>query len=394
MDPLTVARLCFALTAGIHFLFVVTTLGLAPVIAVLNTAYAGSRDPARRSRLRRAMNHVALLYLLNYGIGIVSGLVMELQMGLNWSGAPAGAYDAVVGGLALETVAAFLVESTLLGLWIVSEGRLREGVRVVLAWGVAATAWLSAVLVLAVNAYLHRPVGTVTVVGGVRLVDPVALVTSPGALAVDVHVAGAAGIVGGFWLAAAGAHLARRRLDGAVALLLIRCGIVLVAVAAPVSVVSGVVQFAVVRPGLRSVGVGAVGVALPWMMLVGLLIWGFTWVVVLPLGLRSRVLERGWLLRMLGGGVWIPLATTVAGWVYREVSRQPWFIVGQVTVDEALSAPSVTGLVATTFVFVAIGLTAALTCWVLMGRAMRRAPRDALWESEAGPEPAAAVVFA
>ena len=118
LSALDLARAQFALTAGLHFLLVATTLGVAPLLAVLQSAAALRRDPLRRAGLEQARDALLRPYLINYGAGIVTGLILELQMGLNWSHVTAGLYDPIATTLASETLLASLLESTLLGLSI------------------------------------------------------------------------------------------------------------------------------------------------------------------------------------------------------------------------------------------------------------------------------------
>lgn len=383
MDVLTLARWEFALTAGCHFLMVATTLGLAPVVATLHTLAARADrpgqpgapgQPGRRERLVAARDRLLRIYLVNYGVGIITGLVMELQFALNWTGSPNPLYDPIATALGVETLAAFFVESTLLGLFLLTPGVLSEGRRALLLWGVAVTAWLSAVVVISANAFLHRPVGIETVDGGAVLAAPLALLTQPAAVMVWVHILGAAALVAAFWNAAAGAHLLLR--DGEAAApgtgrLLLRTGVWLALAGSVVTIVSGLFQFSVVRaPGTTSYGWH--GFLLALMMLVGVLILLFTVLVLLPLLLTGRLHRQRWALRLMTVGVWIPLVTTLLGWVYREEARQPWFVVGHITVAEAVSADDPAALLATGAAFVLLGLGAAVLAWSVMSRELMR----------------------
>lgn len=388
MDVLSAARLEFALTAALHYSFVATTLGLAPLIAALS--FAGLKAGPKGEVRRRAASQLARLYLFNYAIGIVTGLVMELQMGLNWAGA-GSAYDPIGSFLALETLTAFFVESTLLGLWLASAGVWSERVRAWLFTGVAATAWLSAVWIVAANAYLHRPVG---MGADGTFADPLALLTNPSATAALPHIAGAAAITGGFWTAAAGAALILRNRpeagpigsagaigsggvlparEHAVGRCLLALAVPLVALAAPITLGFGVQQFGVARtPGFPFASPGWHGIMLALMMFGGFFILVVTWLVTLPLLLVRWLHRARWLLHLMVGLAWVPLVLNVAGWVYREENRQPWFIVNEVLVRDALSATSATGVMVTGTLFVVIGLAAAILTWRLMYAAMAR----------------------
>ncbi|MCB1254362.1 MAG: cytochrome ubiquinol oxidase subunit I [Austwickia sp.] len=380
MDALILARWEFAVTAGVHFLMVATTLGLAPVVAALQTAvWRAGRAPARGSApvLEAARDRILRLYLLNYGIGIVTGLVMELQMAVNWTGAGSALYDPIAALLGVETLAAFFVESTLLGLFLASGGTFSQGVRTLLLWGVAGTAWLSAWVVVSANAYLHRPTGVSMVDGRASFTDPWAVLTQAAAVVASIHIVGAAGLVAAFWVAAAGAALVLRQgADDPVGRLLLRVGIWIGAVTAPVNVASGVVQFSAARADAKFTNYGWHGGLLALMLLIGALILLITWLLWVPLLLRGRVFRTRFALRILGGGVWIPLLACILGWISREEARQPWFIVGRVRVADAVSAPEGPALALTAFGFIAVGVCAAVLAWVLMGREIRRPLRQ------------------
>lgn len=373
MDPLIVARWEFALTAGAHFLMVATTLGLAPLVAALQSAlWRAGRAPV----LEAALDRLLRLYLINYGIGIVTGIVMELQMALNWTGAGSALYDPIAALLGVETLAAFFLESTLLGLFLASGSVLGAGARALLLWGVAATAWLSAWIVVAANAYLHRPTG-VEMVGDRAVFTSVwAILTQFAAVVAWWHIAGAAGLVVAFWAAAAGAaSLVRGGPEEPVGRLLVRLGIGIGAVAAPVNVTAGLFQFSAARADARLTNYGWHGALLFLMLLIGVLILAATWLVLVPLLIRGRVFRSRPVLWVLSRGVWIPLLACVLGWVYREEARQPWFIVGKVTVAEAVSAPGGLALPLTAAAFVLLGGGAMILAWTLMGNEIARPAR-------------------
>ena len=381
LSALDLARTQFALTAGLHFLLVATTLGVAPLLAVLQTAAALRRDPLRRAGLERARDALLRLYLINYGAGIVTGLILELQMGLNWSHVPAELYDPIATTLASETLLAFLLESTLLGLFLASEGRFPAGVRAALLWGVAATAWVSASLIVSANAYLHRPGAVLhgrdgAVHDGVMFVDPATLLANPSAIAAVLHIAAAAAAVAGAWAVALALAVARREgpASAAAARPLARAGALLLALGSPATVVTGIAQFSLAREDLSVDTPAYAGIALALMMLAGLLLTGLSWLLAIPLllwrgGGSGGIPAAGVAAALLP---FVPLGTTFLGWLYRETARQPWMIVGEVTTAEALSVQSVPLLATTTIVFVGLDLVAVLGAWVLILRGLGR----------------------
>lgn len=362
MDVIVLSRMLFAVTAGIHYLFVATTLGLAPVIAVGSTVALLRRS----ARLERLLAAVGRVYLANYATGIVTGLVMELQMAVLWTGPGALEYDPIAAMLALETVLAFFLESVLLGLWVAGRGQLPRWVLAALFWGVTATAYLSATFIIGANSQLHAPID---LSGTFEAADVAALILRGAALSPLLHVVSSSLVVGGFWLAAIAVRWLRGGGDEAVARAALRAGAVIVALAAPTTIVSGIAQFSLVRPDLPiGQGIGIVGLALAVMMLVGMLILLGTWLLVLPAALVGSPVRWRWTWPVFSFGVLIPLATTFLGWLYREEARQPWFIVGRVTVQEAASPLPLPQLLTMSIVFVGLSALAAVCGGVMMNR--------------------------
>ncbi len=165
------SRVQFATTSIYHFLFVPLTLGLAPLVATMQTIWHRKHDDA----WLRLTRFFGTLLLINFAIGVATGLVQEFQFGMSWS-----VYSNFVGGvfgapLAIEGLAAFMLEATFLGLWIFGWGRLSPRVHLATIWIAAAGTWLSAYLILVANSWMQHPVGY-------KLVDGKAQLTSVGAL--------------------------------------------------------------------------------------------------------------------------------------------------------------------------------------------------------------------
>src|SRR3954453_9707302 len=165
------ARVQFATTSLYHFLFVPLTLGLAPMVAVMQTLWYRSRE----DDWLRLTRFFGTLLLINFAIGVATGLVQEFQFGMSWS-----VYSKYVGGvfgapLAMEGLAAFMLEATFLGLWIFGWGQLSRRVHLATIWIAALATWLSAYLILVANSWMQHPVGY-------QIVNGKAQLTSVGAL--------------------------------------------------------------------------------------------------------------------------------------------------------------------------------------------------------------------
>jgi cytochrome d ubiquinol oxidase subunit I len=159
------ARIQFATTSLYHFLFVPLTLGLAPLVAVMQTLWVRSGDEA----WLRLTKFFGTLMLINFAIGVATGLVQEFQFGMNWA-----VYSKYVGNifgapLAMEGLAAFFLESTFLGLWIFGWDRLSKRMHLATIWLAALGTWLSAYFILMANSWMQHPQGYKVVNGEAQL---------------------------------------------------------------------------------------------------------------------------------------------------------------------------------------------------------------------------------
>jgi cytochrome d ubiquinol oxidase subunit I len=159
------ARAQFATTSLYHFLFVPLTLGLGPIVAVMQTLWHRTGDDA----WLRLTRFFGTLFLINFAIGVATGLVQEFQFGMNWS-----VYSEFVGNvfgapLAIEGLAAFFLEATFLGLWIFGWNRLSPRLHLATLWIVVAGTWMSAYFILVANSWMQHPVGYKIVNGQAQL---------------------------------------------------------------------------------------------------------------------------------------------------------------------------------------------------------------------------------
>src|SRR5262249_42960964 len=178
------ARIQFATTSIYHFLFVPLTLGLAPLVAVMQTLWYRSRDDA----WLRLTRFFGTLLLINFAIGVATGLVQEFQFGMSWA-----VYSKFVGGvfgapLAIEGLAAFMVEATFLGIWIFGADQLSPRVHLATIWIAALASWASAYLILVANSWMQHPVGYQIVNGEAQLTSVRALLTNEFAIIAWIHI--------------------------------------------------------------------------------------------------------------------------------------------------------------------------------------------------------------
>jgi cytochrome d ubiquinol oxidase subunit I len=184
VSAVDLARAQFATTSIYHFLFVPLTLGLAPLVAIMQTTWYRTGVDA----WLRLTRFFGTLLLINFAIGVATGLVQEFQFGMNWS-----VYSKFVGGvfgapLAIEGLAAFFLEATFLGLWIFGWDRLSPRLHLATIWIVVLGTWLSAYFILVANSWMQHPVGYKMVDGEAQLTDVWALLSNEFALRAYLHV--------------------------------------------------------------------------------------------------------------------------------------------------------------------------------------------------------------
>jgi cytochrome bd ubiquinol oxidase subunit I len=175
MLPLTLARLQFAITTVYHFFFVPLTLGLSIMLAIMETRYVRTGD----ERWRRMTKFWGKLFLINFAMGVVTGIVQEFQFGMNWSEYSRYVGDIFGAPLAIEALLAFFLESTFLGVWIFGWDRLSKRLHAGVMWLVAIGSNLSALWILIANSWMQNPVGYAVVNGRAVMTDFGALVTNP-----------------------------------------------------------------------------------------------------------------------------------------------------------------------------------------------------------------------
>lgn len=152
---LALARWQFGATTVIHFLFVPLSIGLAPLVAILETAHYRTGDTG----YRRLAAFFANLFLINFALGTATGLVEEFQFGMNWSDYSRFVGDVFGPPLALEGLLAFFLESTFLGIYMFGRGRIPRWAHLTSIWLLVLGSILSAFWIMAANSWMQNPVG-------------------------------------------------------------------------------------------------------------------------------------------------------------------------------------------------------------------------------------------
>ncbi|MFI7607083.1 cytochrome ubiquinol oxidase subunit I [Micromonospora sp. NPDC049366] len=415
MDTLLLARLQFATTTSIHFLFVVVTLGLVTLLVGLQTAWVLTGNQ-KYERLTRFWGQ---LYVINYVLGIATGIVMEFQFGLNWSGLSRYVGNVFGAPLAIETLVAFFLESTFLGMWIFGWHRLRRGLHLALLWGVALTAYASAFWIMVANSWLQNPVGYELRDGVAHLTDFGALLTNPSLGMAFGHVVSAALLVGGMLMAAVSAgHLIRRTPDHALHRTSLRIGLVTAACAITLVQGFGFAQFGpvgAVQPTKFGGGPEAEALTTEWAARFGpddytppvlanvglgfMILIGFTlgalW-LLLPLLWRDWAIRLRFPLWLILLALPLPFVAVILGWIAREVGRQPWVAYGLLPVDQAVSPVGAPVMLTSLIGFSLLLGALAVTNWALLVRHAARGAADPALGRPPGPatDPRPAPAFA
>ncbi len=208
MNPLPLARWQFAITTIFHWLFVPLTLGLSLFIALTETWYVRTGD----EKYKRIARFFGPILLLNFAMGVVTGIVQEFHFGLNWSEYSRFMGDIFGAPLAIEALLAFYLESTFLAVWYFGWDRLSKKVHLATAWLAALGTNISAWWILTANSFMQHPTGYVLQGGRALMADFFALITNPNIPYQFTHVlTGGIALAGFVVLAFSAWHLLKGR---------------------------------------------------------------------------------------------------------------------------------------------------------------------------------------
>jgi cytochrome d ubiquinol oxidase subunit I len=209
MDALELARWQFGITTVYHFFLVPLTIGLSVLVAIMQTAWVRTGN----EKWLRLTKFYGKLLLINFALGVATGIVQEFQFGMNWSEYSRYVGDVFGAPLAMEALAAFFLESTFLGLWIFGWDRLSKRVHLATVWLFATGTVLSAYFIIAANSWMQHPVGATfnPETGRAEMTDIGAVLTNSTTLSAFPHVISTAFLVAGTVVAGiAGAWLVKK----------------------------------------------------------------------------------------------------------------------------------------------------------------------------------------
>ncbi len=156
MDVVTWSRIQFAMTAAYHWLFVPLTLGLALVMAVMETIYVVRKDEFWKKAARFWMK----LFAVNFAVGIATGIILEFEFGTNWSNYSWFVGDMFGAPLAIEGILAFFMEATFFAVMFFGWDKVSKRFHLASTWLTGIGATISAYWILVANGWMQNPVGT------------------------------------------------------------------------------------------------------------------------------------------------------------------------------------------------------------------------------------------
>jgi len=191
-----------------HFLFVPLTLGLSIIIAYMETQYARTGD-----KLYLKMTKFwGKLFLINFAVGVVTGITLEFQFGTNWSRYSEFVGDVFGSLLAIEASVAFFLESTFIGIWVFGWNKMSAKAHAGVMWMVAIGGNLSAVWILTANGFMQHPVGYTIRNGRAEMTDFFALLFNKFSLLEIAHMLPSAMVLAAFFVMGISAyHLLKKQ---------------------------------------------------------------------------------------------------------------------------------------------------------------------------------------
>ncbi|WNM25397.1 cytochrome ubiquinol oxidase subunit I [Demequina capsici] len=199
MEALDLARWQFGITTVYHFVLVPLTIGLSILVAIMQTAWVRTG----KEKWLRLTKFYGKLLLINFALGVATGIVQEFQFGMNWSNYSRFVGDIFGAPLAMEALLAFFLESTFLGLWIFGWDKLPQKIHLLTVWLFAIGSTLSAYFIIAANSWMQHPVGADynPETGRAEMNSIGAVLTNPTTLAAFPHVIATAFLVAGTFVA-------------------------------------------------------------------------------------------------------------------------------------------------------------------------------------------------
>lgn len=185
------------------------SIGLALIIAIMQTMYVVKDD----EKYKRMTKFWGTLFLINFAVGVVTGILQEFQFGMNWSTYSRFVGDVFGPSLAIEGLLAFFMESTFIGLWVFGWDRLSKRVHLLSVWLVSIGTILSAFWILSANSFMQSPVGYEVVDGRAQMANFWEIIANPQLWVQFPHVLTSAFATGAFLIAGVSAWKISKKQD-------------------------------------------------------------------------------------------------------------------------------------------------------------------------------------
>ncbi|MBP2099454.1 cytochrome ubiquinol oxidase subunit I [Enterococcus rivorum] len=238
LDIVSLARFQFGMTTVFHYFFVPFSIGLALVVAIMETMYVTKKD----ERYRKMAKFWGNIFLLSFAVGVVTGIIQEFQFGMNWSDYSRFVGDIFGAPLAVEALLAFFLESTFLGLWIFTWDKVSPKLHLTFIWLVVFGSMMSAFWILAANSFMQHPVGYVINNGRAEMIDFAAIIGNPKVWYEFSHVLAGAVTMGGMIVAGLAAFQLLKKRDVDFHKVSMRVGLVVTLIGSIAVLVAGDLQ--------------------------------------------------------------------------------------------------------------------------------------------------------
>ncbi|MBO0993405.1 cytochrome ubiquinol oxidase subunit I [Bacillus sp. SD088] len=209
MEEVILARIQFASTTLFHFIFVPLSIGLVFIIAIMQTLYVIKKKEV----YLKMTKFWSIFFLINFAVGVVTGIIQEFQFGMNWSSYSRFVGDVFGAPLAVEALLAFFLESTFIGLWMFGWNKLPKKLHLACIWLVSIGTIMSAFWILAANSFMHNPVGYTIQNGRAEMNDFVAVLTNPKLWVAFPHTIFGSFATGAFFIAGVSAWYLIKKKD-------------------------------------------------------------------------------------------------------------------------------------------------------------------------------------
>ena len=431
MDVVFLSRLQFAVATLFHFFFVPLTLGLVVMIAIMETIWARRGD----EEYRRMAKFWGKIFLINFAVGVVTGITLEFQFGTNWAGYSKYVGDIFGSLLAIEATATFFLESVFIGLWAFSWNKVSPKLHALFIWLVAAASTGSAYWILVANSWMQNPVGYVVRGGRAELVDFWAVITQPFAIVTFAHVIAAAYTLAGFFVMGICAYHILRKTHVAFATKSFRIAVAFALISSVANLIIGDIHgrdtakiqhtkmaaaegvwettkgapFVLLRiPDEENetnvVDLFAIPKLLSWLAYgsgdaefkglkewpkeerppVALTFWSFRIMVglgflfalvsILAFWKRNNLESAPWLLKSLMWMIPLPYVAGSLGWMVTEVGRQPWIVYGVMKTSKAASEVAASQVGFSLAAFVVVYTLLGIASFMLMAKFVAQGP--------------------